>query len=232
MPDRNFAIAPEPPVAITIRDSDKAFPVRRIYCVGRNYAEHTKEMGGDPNREVPFFFQKPADAADQSGRFPYPPATKDVHHEVELMVYLKSGGRDIPAEAALDCVFGYGVGLDMTRRDLQAEAKKAGRPWTTGKAFDRSAPCSDIAPVSQIGHPEHAEIKLARNGTVVQRSDLDQQIWRVPEVISYLSSLFELKAGDVIMTGTPAGVGPVSIGDELEARIEGVGHFKVKVTAA
>lgn len=227
--DHSFAFAPQPQVVLAIRGGQDVFPVHRVYCVGRNYAEHALEMGGDPDREPPFFFQKPADALDQSGRFPYPPASRDVHHEVELAVFLGRGGRAIPAEKALDHVFGYGVALDMTRRDLQAEAKKTSRPWDASKAFDRSAPCSAIAPVAAVGHPDRGSITLLRNGGLVQSGDLSQQIWRVPEMISCLSSLFELKAGDVILTGTPAGVGPVVVGDRLEAEIEGVGRLDVTV---
>jgi len=186
-------------------------------------------MGHDPNREEPFYFQKPADAMDQSGEFPYPPATGSVHYEVELVVLLKSGGRDIPVERALDHVFGYAVGLDMTRRDLQQAAKAAGRPWEIGKAFDRSAPCSEVLPVATIGHPGNAAIRLKRNGSIVQSGNLNQQIWSVAEIISYLSSLVELVAGDAIMTGTPAGVGEVASGDELEGSIDTVGTLTARV---
>lgn len=224
-----FALPLPRRAALRIRNSDDLFPVRRVYCIGRNYAEHAREMGHDPDREDPFFFQKPADALDQSGEFPYPPATSEVHHEVELVVLLKSGGHDIPVEDALEHVFGYAVGLDMTRRDLQQAAKKAGRPWEVGKAFDRSAPCSQVVRVSEIGHPTKGAIGLARNGAPAQHGDLTQQIWSVPEIISYLSSLLELAAGDVIMTGTPAGVGSVESGDRLEASIEQVGSLVVRV---
>ena len=224
-----FAFEPPARAVARIKETDAVFPVRRIYCIGRNYAEHAVEMGHDPSRETPFFFLKPADALDQSGEFPYPPGTQDVHHEVELTVFLKSGGRDISTSDALSHVFGYAVGLDMTRRDLQQEAKKSGRPWEIGKGFDRSAPCSEIVAAGVTGHPARGAITLAVNGTPVQRGDLNQQIWKVPEIIAYLSSLFELAAGDVIMTGTPAGVGSVSAGDKLDAEIEGVGRLSIIV---
>ncbi len=206
-----------------------AFPVRRIYCIGRNYAAHVVEMGGDPNREAPFFFQKNANNLDATGEFPYPPHTSDVHHEVELVVALKSGGTNISVDDALDHVWGYAVSLDMTRRDLQGEAKKAGRPWETSKAFERSAPVGVLKPVSEVGHPSQGRIELKVNGAVSQEGDLNQMIWKVPEMISYLSEYFELQAGDVIMSGTPSGVGPVVRGDKMDAMIEGLGTLKVNV---
>jgi fumarylpyruvate hydrolase len=205
------------------------FPVRRVYCIGRNYAAHAVEMGHDPDREPPFFFQKNPDNLDPSGRFPYPARSSDVHHEVELVVALKSGGMDIPIGAALDHVWGYAVCLDMTRRDLQGEAKKLGRPWEIGKAFERSAPVGPLQPVSRVGHPDHGRITLTVNGTLRQEGDLNQMIWKVPEMISYLSEYFELKAGDIILSGTPAGVGPVVRGDTMEASIEGLGTLVVTV---
>jgi fumarylpyruvate hydrolase len=225
-----FAFAPAPVPAVPIKGSDKLFPVHRIYCVGRNYAEHAIEMGHDPNREAPFFFQKNPDTlVPNGGVFPYPDASKDVHHELEMVVALQSGGKNIPVEKALDCVFGYAVGLDMTRRDLQGEAKKAGRPWEVGKAFEAAAPCSEIVPASAIGHPSKGGVWLKVNGAVKQKGDLDQLIWKVPEMIAYLSSLFELKAGDLIYSGTPAGVGPVQRGDVLEGGVDGVGELKITV---
>lgn len=205
------------------------FPVRRVYCIGRNYAAHAVEMGHDPDREPPFFFQKNPDNLDPSGQFPYPARSSDVHHEVELVVALKSGGTDIPIGAALDHVWGYAVCLDMTRRDLQAEAKKLGRPWEIGKAFERSAPVGPLQPVSRVGHPDHGRITLTVNGALRQEGDLNQMIWKVPEMISYLSQYFELKAGDIILSGTPAGVGPVVRGDTMEASIEGLGTLVVTV---
>lgn len=187
-------------------------------------------MGHDPNREPPFFFQKPADAIlENGGEFPYPPKSGDVQFEVELVVALGKGGSQISVNAALDHIFGYAVGVDMTRRDLQSEAKKLGRPWEVGKAFEKSAPCSRIVPASDSGHPSKGRIWLKVNGEVRQNGDLGQQIWSVPESISYLSGLFTLAAGDLIFTGTPAGVGPIQRGDLLNAGIDGVGEIEIKV---
>jgi fumarylpyruvate hydrolase len=215
---------------LAVRGSDARFPVHRVYCVGRNYAAHAVEMGHDPDKEPPFFFQKnPSNVYSDSQDFPYPPGSSDVHHEIELVVALSKGGRDIPLEAAMDCVWGYGVGLDMTRRDLQGEAKKLGRPWEVGKAFERSAPCSPLVPAAEIGHPERGAIWLKINGETRQEGDLAQMIWKTPEMISYLSKLFELKPGDLIMTGTPAGVGPVVRGDRLHGHVDGVGELEVTV---
>lgn len=205
------------------------FPVRRIYCIGRNYAAHAVEMGHDPDRDPPFFFQKNPNNLDPSGEFPYPPKTSDVHHEVELVVALKAGGTNISTEDALDHVWGYAVSLDMTRRDLQAEAKKLGRPWDISKAFERSGPVGPLHPVSEVGHMEQGRIELKVNGAVEQEGDMNQMIWKVPEMIAYLSEYYELAPGDVIMSGTPSGVGPVSRGDKLEATIEGLGSIVVDV---
>jgi len=224
-----FVIAPPPVVAMPIAGSADAFPVHRIYCVGRNYAAHAVEMGHDPDKEPPFFFQKNPDNLDFSGRFPYPPASNDVHHEIEMVVALKQGGSFIPVADALDCVFGYAVGLDMTRRDLQSKAKDMGRPWEVGKAFEHSAPCSPLQPASRIGHPASGAIWLDVNGARRQSGDLNQMIWKVPEMISYLSGLFVLTPGDLIMSGTPSGVGPVSRGDALHGHVEGIGDLKVTV---
>jgi fumarylpyruvate hydrolase len=221
------------PPAITtlpIRGSSALFPVRRVYCVGRNYAEHAIEMGHDPSKEPPFFFQKnPDNIVPGGGNFPYPSATSDVHHEIELIVALAKGGENIKVDQALNHVFGYAVGLDMTRRDLQGEAKKMGRPWEVGKAFEASAPCGELVPTDTIGHPSAGAIWLKVNGEMKQQGDLNQMIWKVPEAISYLSGLFRLAPGDLIMTGTPAGVGPVTRGDELHGHIQGVGDLDVKV---
>lgn len=206
-----------------------AFPVRRVYCIGRNYAAHAVEMGHDPDREPPFFFQKNPNNLDSTGEFPYPPHSTDVHHEVELVVALKSGGSNIAIADALNHVWGYAVSLDMTRRDLQGEAKKQGRPWEIGKAFERSGPVGPLYPASQVGHPDHGRIALKVNGALRQEGDLNQMIWKVPEMISYLSEYFELQAGDVIMAGTPSGVGPVVRGDTMEAAIDGLGSLVVKV---
>lgn len=207
-----------------------AFPVRRVYCIGRNYAAHAVEMGHDPDREPPFFFQKNPSNLDASGRFPYPPRSADVHHEAELAVFLRSGGTDIPVERALDHVFGYAAALDMTRRDLQGEMKRAGRPWEIGKAFERSAPVGPVHPASAIGHPARGAIMLRVNGEMRQQGDLGQMIWKVPEMIAYLSEYFELAAGDVILSGTPAGVGPVARGDVMEVTIAGLAPLTVTVT--
>ncbi len=225
-----YAITPPEPAVLPIRGTDARFPVHRIYCVGRNYAAHTIEMGGDPDRDPPFFFQKNTDnLVINDGNFPYPPRTEEVHHEVELVVALATGGRDIAVERALGRVFGYAVGLDMTRRDLQAQCKKLGRPWEIAKAFEHSAPCSELVTVDAIGHLDEGAIWLRVNGEMRQEGNLDQLIWKVPEIISYLSGLFELAPGDLIMTGTPAGVGAVSRGDALHAHIDGVGELHTTV---
>ena len=226
MPDY---VIPLPPVAVIPVAGSGQFPVRRIYCIGRNYAAHAVEMGHDPNRESPFFFQKNSNNLDPSGKFPYPPHSTDVHHEVELVVALKSGGTNIAPDKALDHVWGYAVGLDMTRRDLQGEAKKLGRPWEIGKAFERSAPVGPLRPVSETGHMTQGRIALKLNGALKQEGDMNQMIWKVPEMISYLSEYFELAAGDIIMSGTPSGVGPVVKGDRMEATIKGLGSLAVEV---
>lgn len=226
----SYAIPIWPQPALPVAGTDQTFPVRRIYCVGRNYAAHAREMGHDPDREPPFFFMKPADTIVQDGGvMPYPPATKDMHHEIELVVALSKGGKDIPAASALDHVFGYAVGLDMTRRDLQGEAKKAGRPWDMGKGFDHSAPCSAIVPAAKIGHPTKAAIWLKVNGQVRQTSDIADLIWNVPDTIAYLSGLVELFPGDLIFTGTPEGVAACVTGDVLEGHVAGVGDLKVTI---
>jgi fumarylpyruvate hydrolase len=226
----SYVFTPPAVTALPIRGSDQLFPVRRVYCVGRNYAAHSIEMGGDPDREEPFFFQKnPDNLVPGGGGFPYPSVSQNVHHEIELVVFLKEGGVNIPVDKALDHVFGYAVGLDMTRRDLQDIAKKASRPWEAAKAFEQSAPVGAIAPASEIGHPQAGTIQLKVNGKLTQDGDLNQLIWKVPEAISYLSGLFRLAPGDVIMTGTPSGVGPVQRGDVLEGHIDGIGDLKVSV---
>ncbi|PAQ03255.1 fumarylacetoacetate hydrolase family protein [Mesorhizobium mediterraneum] len=225
----SYVIEPTAIPSIPVAGTDKMFPVHRVYCVGRNYAAHAVEMGHDPNKEPPFFFQKNPDNLNVSGEFPYPPASNDVHHEIEMVVALKSGGTDIPVERALDCVFGYGVGLDMTRRDLQGKAKDMGRPWEVGKAFEASAPCTPLVPASSIGHPTQGAIWLDVNGERKQTGDLNQMIWKVPEMISYLSGLFTLMPGDIILSGTPAGVGAVIRGDVLRGHIDGVGDLEVRV---
>ena len=224
-----FVIETPPVVALPVAGSDAKFPVRRVYCIGRNYAAHAIEMGHDPDREAPFFFQKNPDNLDTSGEFPYPPQTSDVHHEVEVAVMLKSGGRNITIDQALDHVYGYALSLDMTRRDLQGEMKKMGRPWEIGKAFERSAPVGPVHTVSEVGHLDHGSITLKVNGETRQEGDINQMIWKVPEMISYLSEYFELAPGDVILSGTPAGVGPVAKGDKMEIAADGLGSMTVTV---
>jgi fumarylpyruvate hydrolase len=224
------AFPPLPMVALPVAGSNLLFPVHRVYCVGRNYAAHAVEMGGDPNQEPPFFFQKNPDNLNLTGSFPYPPASSDVHFEVELVVALKAGGTDIPVSDALDHVFGYAVGIDMTRRDLQARAKELQRPWEVAKAFEASAPCSALVPAETIGHPGAGAIWLDVNGARKQTGDLNQMIWKTPEIVSYLSGLFTLQPGDVIFTGTPSGVGAIKRGDAMHAHIDGIGDVAVRVT--
>ena len=224
-----FAIEVPPVVALPIAGSDKLFPVRRVYCIGRNYAAHAIEMGHDPDREPPFFFQKNANNLDPSGEFPYPPHSSDVHHEVEVAVMLKSGGTNISLDEAESHIFGYALSLDMTRRDLQGEQKKLGRPWEIGKAFERSAPVGPIHPVSETGLLNEGSISLKVNGETRQEGNLNQMIWKVPEMISYLSEYFELAAGDVIQSGTPSGVAAVAKGDTMEIACAGLGAMSVKV---
>ena len=211
----DFAIERPALTVLPVAGSDLMFPVRRVYCIGRNYAAHAIEMGHDPDREDPFFFQKNADNLDPSGRFPYPPKTSDVHHEIEMAVMLKSGGRDIAVESALDHVFGYALALDMTRRDLQGIQKKLGRPWEIGKAFESSAPVGPVHPVAEVGHLDEGAITLRVNGDLRQEGDLNQMIWKVPEQIAYLSEYYELAGGDVILSGTPSGVAAVERGDTM-----------------
>ncbi|EAQ64664.1 fumarylacetoacetate hydrolase family protein [Marinomonas sp. MED121] len=217
------------PSTIAIQNSDQVFPVRRIYCIGRNYADHAIEMGHDPDKEPPFFFQKNTDNINTSGQFPYPSMSQDVHFEMELVIALHQGGKNIPLENALDHVYGYALGLDMTRRDLQGQMKKMGRPWEIGKAFEHSAPISNIYPINQVGHLTHGNIQLKVNGEKRQQGDLNQMIWKTPEMISYLSKYYELAPGDLIMSGTPAGVGAIQVGDQLEGEIEGLGKLEVLV---
>lgn len=225
----DYIFTPAPQVSLPIHGLDAQFPVRRIYCIGRNYADHAIEMGHDPNREAPFFFQKNAQNIDISGTFPYPPQTSDVHHEIELVVALQSGGADISEDDAMQHVYGYAVALDMTRRDLQGEAKKAGRPWEIGKAFERSAPMTALVPATETGRLDSGRISLKINDEIRQDGDLNQMIWKVPEMISYLSRFYDIAAGDLIMSGTPAGVGPVAKGDILTGEIEGLGTLVTQI---
>lgn len=225
----SFVIAAPKQASVPVKGTHLRFPVRRIYCVGRNYNDHVAEMGGIPGREPPFFFQKPADAVLLDENFPYPSASNNVHHEVELVVVLHSGGKNIAVEDASRHIYGYAVGIDMTRRDLQGAAKKAGRPWEVAKAFDHSAPISEVTPKAEIGLLERARISLHVNEVQRQNSDISEMIWSVPEIITELSKLFELHAGDMIFTGTPSGVGPVQPGDRLRAAIEHVGELNLLV---
>lgn len=220
--------APEP-VRLDVEGVTEQFPVRRVYCVGRNYADHAIEMGHDPSREPPFFFQKNADNIYNGETFPYPALSSDVHYEVELVMALSGGGADISVEDALSKVYGYAVGIDFTRRDLQDKAKKMSRPWEAAKAFEKSAPVSAIVPAAKIGHPQMGAIWLEVNGGRKQSGDLNQMIWKLPEIIAELSKLFVLAPGDVIMTGTPAGVGPIVRGDQVACGIDGVGKLSLTV---
>ena len=225
----DYVISPPPAPSLPVAGSSKLFPVRRVWCVGRNYLEHIREMGND-EREPPFFFAKPSDALVRDGStIPYPSLTKDFHFEVELVVALKSGGRNIPVGKANDCIWGYGVGIDLTRRDLQIASRNIKQPWEIGKFFDNSAPCSALRPASEIGHPSKGKITLKTNGKPRQEGDLAQMIWNIPETISKLSEMVELAAGDVIFTGTPSGVGAVVEGDKMECEIEGVGKLSISI---
>jgi len=224
-----FVIDPAPQVCLPIRGSNESFPVRRIYCIGRNYGDHAIEMGHDPNKESPFFFQKNAQNVDTSGKFPFPPQTSDVHHEIERVGALKSGGTDISLDNALEHVYGYGLGLDMTRRDLQGEAKKLGRPWEVGKSFEKSAPMSELVPASETRHLDQGRICLKVNGEIKQDGNLNQMIWKVPEMIAYLSRFYDIAGGDLIMSGTPAGVGPIQRGDKMDCEIENLATLTVEV---
>ena len=214
--------------SVPVRGTSAVFPVRRIYCVGRNYADHAREMGMDPNREPPFFFGKPHDAVVPcGGDVANPPATSNLHYEVELVVAIAKGGQDIPMSEALSCIYGFAVGIDLTRRDLQAKSKEKGQPWDTAKGFDQSAPISPITPVSICGHLERGAIWLSVNGMEKQRGSLSQMIWSVPEVIAHISGFVALAPGDLIFTGTPAGVGPIVAGDRVRCGIDGLGELEI-----
>jgi fumarylpyruvate hydrolase len=233
MSDRalEWAFRPDGRPGLSIADSDQRFPVHRIYCVGQNYREHAREMG-DTGREPPFFFAKPPDAITHASTVPYPPMTANLHHEVELVVALGSVGRNVDPAAALALVFGYAVGVDLTRRDLQAAAKKAGRSWTTAKGFDCSAPVSLLQRVGPAGHPLDAPISLRVNGELRQQGSTADMTWSVPEVIAELSRYFELRPGDLIFTGTPPGVGPLSPGDRVNCGVEGIAQLEFRMAAA
>jgi fumarylpyruvate hydrolase len=229
MSNAGFVIAPPPQPALAVAGTSDRFPVRRIWCVGRNYLEHVREMGND-ERQPPFFFAKHPDMVVPDGAtIPYPPLTRDLHHEVELIVALKSGGLNIPVEKALDHVWGYAVGIDLTRRDLQIASRKKEQPWEIGKSFDASAPCGALRPASEIGHPATGRIWLSVNGTERQSGDLSEMIWNVPEIIAKLSAQVELAAGDIIMTGTPAGVAALSRGDAIACGIDRIGTLNVTI---
>lgn len=225
-------VMPVPPLpALQVQGGTDLFPVRRIFCIGLNYADHSREMGHDPERAPPIFFTKNVDClVPGGGAVAYPPRTADLHHEVEMVVALKQGGRDIPVDAALACVFGYGVGIDFTRRDMQAAAKAKGQPWDMSKGFDGAAPVSALVRSGACGHPRHGAIWLRVNGVDRQRRDLSDMLWPVPAIIAQLSTYLELRAGDLLFTGTPAGVGAVVAGDRIEAGVAGVGELRVDIT--
>jgi fumarylpyruvate hydrolase len=226
----SFVIPPSPQPSVEIAGSDERFPVHRIYCVGRNYAKHAREMGMDPDREPPFFFSKPADAVVANGTpVPYPPRTSNLHHELELVVAIGTGGSDIPLDSALGHVYGYAVGLDLTRRDQQFAARDQGRPWDVAKGFDHSAPVSAIRPAAEMGHLEQGAIWLEVNGEPRQRANLSEMIWSVPEIVAELSTYYELRPGDLIFTGTPEGVGPVTRGDSLVGGIDGLETLRITI---
>ena len=216
--------------ALSVTGTEELFPVHRIYCVGQNYSKHMREMGSNPERDAPFFFSKPADAVCRHGsNISYPPATKNLHHEIELVVAIGMKGINIPTTEALNHVFGYTVGLDLTRRDLQQEAKKKSRPWSVAKGFDHSAPCSVLHKVDEVGHLEQGKITLNVNGEIRQQGDISEMIWSIPEIISILSGYFELCPGDLIFTGTPEGVGPLNRGDILEGEVEQLTKLSITI---
>ncbi|MBO1014684.1 fumarylacetoacetate hydrolase family protein [Achromobacter sp. SD115] len=230
----SFVFDPAAPVAVPVAGSQDSFPVRRVYCVGRNYAAHAREMGFDPDREPPFFFCKPADAVvpvaeGSTLSLPYPSETANLHYEIELVAAIGKGGADIPVEQALQHVWGYAVGLDMTRRDLQMKMREAGRPWELGKAFDLSAPIGPLYPAATVNGIDQAAIWLQVNGADKQRSDIGKLIWSVAETVAYLSKYFRLEAGDLIYTGTPEGVGPVVRGDKMVGGVDGLGTLSVQM---
>jgi len=215
---------------LSVEGIENVFPVRRIYCVGQNYSEHMYEMGSNPQRDAPFFFSKPADAVShQNSEIAYPPKTKNLHHEIELVIAIGEKGKNISKSEALNHVFGYTVGLDLTRRDLQQEAKNTGRPWDVAKGFDHSAPCSVLHKVDEVGYLEKGEISLRVNGEIRQQGDISEMIWSAPEILSILSGFFELYPGDLIFTGTPSGVGTLKRGDKLEGKVEKLTNLEIKI---
>ena len=225
-----YVIEAPPTPSVAVDGADARFPVRRIFCVGRNYEAHAREMGKDPTRDPPFFFMKPADAAvDAPALIAYPPETRNFHYEIELVVAIGKAGTNIAAENALDHVWGYGVGIDLTRRDLQLAARDAGRPWCWGKAFDRSAPVAPLHSAAKVGHPAKGRIWLAVNGQLKQDQDIADLIWNVPEIIAIISRSMTLEPGDLIMTGTPAGVGPIVSGDNVTGGIDGLGEIAITI---
>ncbi len=231
-PMTDFVLPPPPVVSVAISDSKQRFPVRRVFCVGRNYGAHIREMGND-ERDPPFFFTKPADALVETGStIPYPLATENLHHEIELVVAIGKGGIRIDRDAAPDHIWGYGVGIDLTRRDLQDVAKKAARPWDWAKAFDQSAPCGALVPAATSGHPQKGRIRLAVNGELRQQGDLAEMIWPVADIVAICSEAVELQPGDLIFTGTPSGVGPVKAGDRLSGEVEGIGTVELEIGPA
>lgn len=225
-----YVFPPAPQASVAIAESENRIPVRRIFCVGRNYAAHAREMGKDPERDAPFFFTKPADAVVETGvAIPYPPETSNFHYEAELVVVVGKGGRNIPEEESNDHIWGYAIGNDLTRRDLQLEAREKGRPWDWGKSFDRSAIIGPVFPVDQVGHPSSGRITLTVNGDTKQDADINELIWSVPEIVSILSHSIEIAPGDLIMTGTPAGVGPLVEGDSCVVSIDGLGSIQTTI---
>jgi len=226
----SFVFTPPTPPSVAVAGSDDRLPVRRIFCVGRNYAAHAREMGKDPERDPPFFFTKPADAVVDTGvTLAYPPETENFHYEAELVAVVGKSGHNIAEENALDHIWGYAIGNDLTRRDLQLHAREKGRPWDWGKAFDRSAVIGPVHPVSQVGHLHKGSIRLTVNDELKQDADLSELIWSVPEILSILSRSMELRPGDLIMTGTPAGVGPLVEGDLCRVEIEGLGAIETPI---
>jgi len=224
----NYAINPPSSTSLPVRGTEARFPVRRVYCVGRNYEAHAREMGTDPTREPPFIFQKPTDAViSGSTSIPYPPQTRNLHYEIELVVAIGRRGVNVPESEALSLVYGYGVGIDLTRRDLQQAAKDGGKPWEWGKAFDKSAPCSALVPAEVIGRPASGRIWLSVNDVIKQDADISQLIWSVPEVIAFISASMVLEPGDLVFTGTPAGVGPLLPADRIQGGVDGIGTIEV-----